>query len=145
MIDIRNFQRKMTNEFNDLDSQKNQIIQQIDKMNLDLQLKAPSSLLKTMQKSLNEQMNDIEGKIESFEGHQTDINKDYEKDINHLLNEIQNLKKELNLKLGFKDKADLKEQIKECALVNDLKDLYGKTLPQIRNFEKKIKEFDIQA
>ena len=44
-------------------------------------------------------MNDIEGKIESFEGHQTDINKDYEKDINHLLNEIQNLKKELNLKL----------------------------------------------
>jgi hypothetical protein len=88
-------------------------------------------------------MNDIEGKIESFEGHQTDINKDYEKDINHLLNEIQNLKKELNLKLGFKDKADLKEQIKECALVNDLKDLYGKTLPQIRNFEKKIKEFDI--
>ena len=26
MIDIRNFQRKMTNEFNDLDSQKNQIL-----------------------------------------------------------------------------------------------------------------------
>lgn len=78
-------------------------------MNLDLQLKAPSSLLKAMQKSLNEHLNEIENKFESFESHQSDINKDYEKDISHLLGEIQNLKKELNLKLGFKDKADLKE------------------------------------
>jgi len=76
-------------------------------MNLDLQLKAPSSLLKTMQKSLSEHLSEIENKLEGFEGHQTDINKDYEKDINHLLNEIQNLKKELTLKLGFKDKADI--------------------------------------
>jgi hypothetical protein len=33
--------------------------------------------------------------------------------------------------------------IKECALVNDLKELYNKTLPPIKNFEKKIKDFDV--
>jgi hypothetical protein len=53
-------------------------------------------------------------------------------------------KKELNLRLNHKDKADLKAAIKECALYEDLKDLYNKTLPEIKKFESKINHFDLE-
>jgi hypothetical protein len=60
------------------------------------------------------------------------------------LEEISNCKKELNLRLNHKDKAEIKLAIKECALYEDLKDLYNKTMPEILKFEGKIKFFDIE-
>ena len=53
------------------------------------------------------------------------------KNIHQIFDDISNCKKELNLRLTHKDKADLKSAIKECALYEDLKDLYNKTMPEI--------------
>ena len=145
MIDIRNSQKQIRNEVTDLQSIKNEMVLNIDKIKLELQLKAPSTLLRQLQKSLYDQTNDIDKKIEQMENHQNDINVEIERDVTHVINEVQSIKKELTLKLSSKDKFDLKALIKECALVDDLKELYNKTIPQISKFEKKIIDFDLQA
>ena len=69
MIDIRNSQKQIRNEVTDLQSIKNEMVLNIDKIKLELQLKAPSTLLRQLQKSLYDQTNDIDKKIEQMENH----------------------------------------------------------------------------
>ena len=52
--------------------------------------------------------------------------------------------KELNFKLNKSDAANIWKHFDRFALYNDLKDLYGKTIPELVKFEQKIINFQAE-